>query len=113
MALSVASALGLFAAWWLVTAAGWIEPLFLPSPGAVFERLVEVGREGFGGATLWRHAWASLERVFLAFVLAAATAIPVGLAMGVSRVARGLSGATLAHRSATTSRPTRQGCQRT
>ena len=90
LALSVASALALFAAWWLVTAAGWIEPLFLPSPAAVFERLVEVGREGFGGATLWQHTWASLKRVFLAFVLAAVTAIPVGLAMGVSRIARGL-----------------------
>ncbi len=88
--ISAATTAALFAAWWGVTAAGWIEPLFLPSPGAVFGRLMEVAREGFGGATLMSHVAASTSRVALAFLLAVATAVPAGILMGVSRVARGV-----------------------
>ncbi len=88
--ISVATGAGLLALWYGVTAAGWVEPLFLPSPGAVFDRFLEVAREGFGGATLQQHAWASVSRVLLAFLLAAATAVPAGILMGVSRVARGI-----------------------
>src|SRR5207248_2788610 len=36
------------------------------------------------------HFWWSLYRVFAAFLLACVTAIPVGIAMGVSRIARGV-----------------------
>jgi taurine transport system permease protein len=39
---------------------------------------------------LWEHFWWSLVRVFAAFVFACVTAIPVGIAMGVSRIARGI-----------------------
>ncbi len=90
LGISIATTLGLFAVWWGVTAAGWIEPLFLPGPGAVFGRFLEVARDGFGGATLAEHAWASLSRVLLAFLLAVATALPAGIAMGMSRLARGV-----------------------
>ena len=90
LGISVATAVALFVSWWLVTAAGWVDPLFLPSPGAVVSRLAEVATEGFGGATLLQHAWASVSRVALAFLLAAATAVPAGIAMGTSRVARGI-----------------------
>ncbi len=90
LGISAASAAGLFLLWWGVTAAGLVEPLFLPGPGAVFDRFKEVAAEGFGGATLGQHAWASLSRVALAFLLAVATAVPAGILMGVSRVVRGL-----------------------
>lgn len=90
LGVSVATAAGLFAAWYGVTAAGWVDPLFLPSPAAVAGRLVEVATEGFGGATLWQHTWASASRVATAFLLAVATAVPAGILMGVSRIARGI-----------------------
>ncbi len=90
LGISVATAAGLFALWLGVTVSGWVDPLFLPSPGAVASRLVEVATEGFGGATLWQHTWASTSRVALAFLLAVATAIPAGILMGVSRIARGM-----------------------
>ena len=76
--------------WFAVTRLGWVEPLFLPGPGAVFTRLLEVAREGFGGATLWEHILASSTRVFVAFLLAAATAIPAGILMATSRLVRGV-----------------------
>jgi taurine transport system permease protein len=76
--------------WWLVTDMGWIEPLFLPSPEAVLKKFIVVWNEDFSGATLWGHTRSSLFRVFGAFFLACLTAIPVGIAMGVNRIFRGI-----------------------
>ena len=42
------------------------------------------------GTRLYGHFAASVARVFAAFALAVAVAVPVGLAMGVSRIARGI-----------------------
>lgn len=78
------------ALWVLVTNMGWVKPLFLPSPQAVFAKFIQVATEGFAGATLIEHTWTSLYRVFGAFALACLTAIPIGVMMGVSRVARGI-----------------------
>lgn len=82
--------LATLALWVLVTNMGWVKPLFLPSPQAVFAKLVQVSTEGFAGATLMEHTLTSLYRVFGAFALACLTAIPIGVLMGVSRVARGI-----------------------
>src|SRR5206468_7751309 len=43
-----------------------------------------------GGKPLSEHFWWSLYRVFAAFLLACVTAVPIGVAMGVSRIARGI-----------------------
>lgn len=90
VSLSVASVLLLLALWTIVTAQRWIEPLFLPSPDAVWRKAVLVASEGYLDATLWQHAAASLGRVGLALVAALATAIPLGLWMGLSTRARGI-----------------------
>jgi len=73
----------LLALWWVVTASGLVAPLFLPGPGDVALRLVDLAQHGFVGATLLQHAGASLARVGLAMVFAVVTAIPVGMAMGL------------------------------
>lgn len=80
----------LLAVWWGVTAAGLIAPLFLPGPQAVFAQLLHVLTEGYVGSTLLQHLGASLARVFGALVAASAIAIPVGFAIGLSRVGRGI-----------------------
>ena len=80
----------LFALWFVVTATGMVKPLFLPSPKAVFDKFILVATVGFGGSTLLEHTTTSLSRVFGAFGLACVFAIPIGILMGVSRVARGL-----------------------
>ncbi|MEP6964404.1 MAG: taurine ABC transporter permease, partial [Polaromonas sp.] len=81
---------GLFFIWWLVTYTGWIKPLFLPSPTEVGNAFIEVARNGFTGASLWEHTWISTARVFGAFLLACVVGIPLGIAMGMSPVARGI-----------------------
>jgi taurine transport system permease protein len=88
--ISIATSVILIFSWWFVTNMGWIEPLFLPSPEAVLKKFVDVWNEDFSGATLWGHTKSSLFRVFGAFFLACLTAIPVGIAMGVNRVFRGI-----------------------
>lgn len=90
LAISIATSLLLIGLWYVATAAGWVKPLFLPSPGAVVARFWEVATEGFANATLLEHTGWSMLRVFGAFVLALLTAVPIGIFMGVNRVARGL-----------------------
>ena len=52
--------------------------------------MLEVSRDGFADASLLTHIGWSALRVFGAFLLAVLTAIPVGILMGVNRVARGV-----------------------
>lgn len=89
-AISVVTTVTLIVLWWVSTHMGWIKPLFLPSPEAVLGKFIDISREEFSGATLWGHTMSSLFRVFSAFFLACLTAIPVGIAMGVNRVFRGI-----------------------
>ncbi|MBC2654557.1 taurine ABC transporter permease TauC [Pseudomonas sp. MSSRFD41] len=88
--ISVLTLVGLLALWWAVTASGLVEPLFLPSPGAVVQKGWLLATSGYMDATLWQHLAASLQRIGLGLSLAVLTAIPVGIAIGASRVARGV-----------------------
>jgi taurine transport system permease protein len=90
VAISVASVATLFALWFLVTNMGWVKPLFLPSPQAVWQQFHEYVTGTANDKPLWEHLLASVLRVTAAFWLAFVTAVPVGIAMGMSRVARGI-----------------------
>lgn len=90
VAISVVTMTLLFSLWFLITNMGWIKPMFLPSPQAVFEQFYQYVTGQANDKPLWEHLVASLGRVFAAFVLACLTAIPIGIAMGMSRVARGI-----------------------
>jgi taurine transport system permease protein len=88
--ISIVTIAVLLLAWAVVTNAGWIKPLFLPSPQAVFQQFMEYLTGAANDKPLWQHFVASVGRVFAAFALAVVTAVPVGIAMGMSRVARGI-----------------------
>jgi taurine transport system permease protein len=88
--ISVATVVTLVALWFFVTNMGWVKPLFLPKPQAVLEQFVEYLTGKANDKPLWQHFAASMFRVFTAFFVACITAIPVGIAMGMSRVARGI-----------------------
>ncbi|HEY7945805.1 MAG: ABC transporter permease subunit [Burkholderiales bacterium] len=89
-AISVATMGAIFALWWFASHYAWLPPLFLPTPETVFTRLWESARGELTDAPLATHFGWSMFRVFTAFLLACLTAIPIGIAMGVSRVARGI-----------------------
>ncbi|MFO1219525.1 MAG: ABC transporter permease subunit [Burkholderiaceae bacterium] len=88
--ISVVTVTVLIALWAAATNLGWIKPLFLPTPQAVFEQFYAYLTGAANDKPLWQHFVASMGRVFAAFVLAVLTAVPVGIAMGMSRVARGI-----------------------
>ncbi|AMP04885.1 binding--dependent transport system inner membrane component family protein [Collimonas pratensis] len=87
-AITLLTALGLLALWWLVSALALVPPLFLPSPLAVLQKFKAVALDGFVDATLWQHAATSVARVFAALLLAIASAVPVGILIGLNRRAR-------------------------
>lgn len=74
----IAAAAGLLAAWW--AAARAVSSPFLPPPHLVFMRLVELSRGPLG-----LHLLASLARVLVSVAVAAAAAVPLGIAAGRSR----------------------------
>lgn len=88
--ISALTVVALLLLWAVATNSGWIKPLFLPSPQAVWQQFVAYLTGQANDRSLLQHAVASLSRVFSAFALACLVGIPVGLAMGVSRVARGI-----------------------
>jgi taurine transport system permease protein len=87
---SIATSVVLVALWFLVTESGWVKPLFLPSPLAVWDKFIRALTEGVSNSTLLQHTLASISRVFGAFLLAVLTAVPIGILMGVNRFVRGL-----------------------
>jgi taurine transport system permease protein len=90
LAISVASTVALFALWWVASHLRWLPPLFLPTPESVAVRFVESVRGTLDDKPFWEHFSWSMIRVFGAFFLAVLAGIPVGLAMGVNRVWRGV-----------------------
>ena len=88
--ISIITTVTIFVLWFAVTNLGLIKPIFLPSPQAVAEQFVAYATGAANDKPLLEHLIASFTRVFLAFWLACATAIPIGVAMGVSRIARGI-----------------------
>ncbi|QWA12987.1 taurine ABC transporter permease TauC [Sodalis ligni] len=88
--LGIISIGSLLAIWWLVTWLKFIDPLFLPSPWAVMGKFWQVAVNGYLDATLWQHAWASLQRIGIALIAALFTAIPLGIAIGRYRLVQGL-----------------------
>lgn len=90
-AISVVTVCVLLAAWWVTTHLRWLPPLVLPPPEAVWNAFVD-GMAGRlqGGRSLIEHFGWSFGRVFVAFWAAFLTAVPIGILMGVSRIARGI-----------------------
>jgi taurine transport system permease protein len=88
--ISVATVITLLVLWVVVTNLGLIKPLFLPSPQAVWQQFYEYLIGTANDKPLWQHFMASMLRVAVAFWAAFLTAVPVGIAMGMSRIARGI-----------------------
>ncbi|MFT5193514.1 MAG: taurine transport system permease protein [Cellvibrionaceae bacterium] len=68
----------------------WTDPTFLPGPGAVWTKFVDVYAEGYRRVTLQEHVFASLSRILYGFSYGCLIGIPLGLAMGLSNILRGI-----------------------
>jgi taurine transport system permease protein len=90
MWLSITSIVFFIFVWWLFTFMGWVKPLFVPSPGAILTKFVSIWQNGFTNTPFLQHVAVSTARVFGAFALACLVGIPLGLAMGMSPLIRGI-----------------------
>jgi len=84
--LALASIVGLLSLWWILTATGLMNTVLLPSPVDVVKSLAQASLDG----SLARNVAVSLLRVVEGFVIALVLAVPMGILMGSSAVARGL-----------------------
>ena len=66
-----------------------MEPIWLPAPETVLQRLIDIARDGYQNFTLWEHLGFSLMRVIVGFLLGSLVGIPLGYAMGLSGWFRG------------------------
>ena len=90
--ISVCAALSLCALWWASTYFGWIKPLFLPSPEMTLRAFIAALQgETQGEVPLYDHVLTSVMRVMTAFILAVVVGVPLGIAMGTSRLIRGIA----------------------
>ncbi len=87
---TLATFLVALALWQLSSSLGWVSSLFLPPPGKVLAAFGRLLTQGYVNSTLGEHALASLSRVFYALVATSLVAIPAGIAIGASRIGRGI-----------------------
>jgi len=70
-----------FVLWAALAASGWVDPVFMPGPLAVFERLISWLFED----NLIGDVSVSISRVVAGFLLSAVLALPIGLLIGAFR----------------------------
>jgi NitT/TauT family transport system permease protein len=70
------------AAWSAAIAVFRIPAYLLPAPGQVFSRVIT------DGSVLWTHSMVTLTEILFGFGLTVVTAIPLGLVIALSRIAR-------------------------
>ncbi|WP_298075808.1 ABC transporter permease [uncultured Corynebacterium sp.] len=100
--IQVGSLAGLIALWWLVTTVTSINPVVLPSPGAVLHELwstntchpasassarTECGVEGY---FLWQHLLATIERIAVGLIAGTIVGVLLGWLLGSSRTVRAI-----------------------
>jgi NitT/TauT family transport system permease protein len=69
------------ALWWIASSSGWMDKVFLPSPGDVVTRI----GTWFSQDNLLRDIWISTYRVTAGWLLSAVIALPLGLFIGTYR----------------------------
>jgi len=77
----------LLLAWEVTVRAGLLDARFFPAPSSIVETF---GRLAMNGE-LWRHLSTSLSRIVIGFAMGAVPALLLGLALGLSRLARSIA----------------------
>jgi NitT/TauT family transport system permease protein len=87
LSLSLSSFIFFLVIWSILTYGGFVDALFLPPPGRVFQAGVDLFLE-FGFTT---DIFNSTYRVMVGFIIAAIIGVPLGLIMGTFQVAEALT----------------------
>lgn len=81
---AIVAFIGLIAFWELACRAGWVSPIFLPSPGNIVQALHELLATG----KLWLHISESLRRLAIGWALGTVCGLVLGFAIGVWSLSR-------------------------
>jgi NitT/TauT family transport system permease protein len=73
----------LFLVWWVAARLHLASSFFLPSPGQVAHRAIQLARDG----TLWQDTKISFIRIMVGWLISTALGIPVGILLGTLRPA--------------------------
>ena len=87
---SIVTVVSLLSLWTISSVFQWIEPFFWPQIDAVLSRFSKLASEGFRNIALFDHVSISVYRVLSGVFYGSLVGIPLGLAMGLSSVIRGL-----------------------
>ena len=87
---SILTLAALIAAWVVASVFSLVEPFYWPSITGTWERLVKIVGEGFRNTALIDHVGISVYRVLSGVFYGALVGIPLGFAMGLSSIGRGL-----------------------
>ncbi|HVO88959.1 MAG TPA: ABC transporter permease [Casimicrobiaceae bacterium] len=82
------SVIALLVLWYVLTdATGVVTSIQFPSPSDAWDSLVQLVGPGYADGTLARHIGSSITLVLMGFVIAVGTGVPLGLLMGLNRLA--------------------------
>jgi taurine transport system permease protein len=82
--ISIITGIIIFILWVIVTWNGKISGILFPTPAKVWNSFLDLLLNGYKGYALWEHLLSSLRRLFIAYLIAVVTAIPLGLLSGYS-----------------------------
>jgi ABC-type nitrate/sulfonate/bicarbonate transport system permease component len=72
--------------WQVAGSAGWVNPLFLPTPSGIARAIYQLAISG----ALWHHLSVSIMRIGTGWILGTVAGVVVGFAIGLSSLARGV-----------------------
>ncbi len=72
--------------WQVAGSAGWVNPLFLPTPAAIAVAIYKLALSG----ALWHHLSWSIMRIGSGWILGTIAGVVVGFSIGLSSLARGV-----------------------
>ena len=87
---SILTVAALIVLWTIASIFELVEPFYWPSIDGTWDRLVKIAGEGFRNVALWDHVGISVYRVLSGVCYGAIVGVPLGFAMGLSSIGRGL-----------------------
>src|SRR5690625_4020969 len=84
---TIISLLGWFLLWASLTYFSIVDPELVTPPWVIIDYFWQLVEKGYSGKALYVHFFISLWRTLLGFFIGAAMGVPLGLLMGMSRVA--------------------------
>ncbi|MBT5434381.1 MAG: ABC transporter permease subunit [Rhodospirillaceae bacterium] len=87
---SILAVVLLFAAWIIASVFNLVEPFFWPTIDGTWDRFIKLVTEGFRNVPLWEHVGISVYRVLSGVFFGTLVGVPLGFAMGLSPVGRGI-----------------------